>query len=626
MTPPTASTSPGTSDRARARRRWGTGIAVGLAGLLVLAATLLVATRVTLSGESARRALVEQLQTVSGGPVTIDGDTSFTLLPRAGLSVERVTLVSGEARFSIDRIEADLDPWRALRGEAVLSRLVFIRPELRRDPAGPQGLPSLAETAPDADGPSRREALAGSLTSLSRLVLDRFGDLRRLELRDGVFRPEAGSARLGISNANLVFDRDSGDGAASASGSFVWNGQPAEIDLSLSDPAAFLRGETSRLDAALRSPPLDAEFRGDARQAGALSLDGRLRLSTPSLSRSLDWLEDPAFTLPDFGALSLSGQLALVGGEADLLDAAVTVAGSSGRGALEMSLGGQGPSLGGTLDFASFDLTPLAQAVAPLPTNALGLERPIDLAFLTGFGLDLRLSATEARLGKVPFTDVAATMKVKDGTAQFDIGDAGLFGGRGVGRLELAVAGTQQTMTGSLALSDVDAAQAFASLGVSSFSMAGRSSLTATFAAPAANWASIARYGTATARLGAREGVLHDLDLAALSRPGSRPLAEALEGSAATLPFSRLEATLSARGPDIALETMELQSEAGLLRAAGEISAATHAVSLAGRFERVLTTSDSAGEPFTGSKPVRVIMQGRWPNPTVTTEPDDGPR
>ncbi|MEX6505306.1 AsmA-like C-terminal region-containing protein [Jiella sp. M17.18] len=582
-------------------------LVLGLGAVIVIAAVVALFARVALDEDAARSSVVARLEALTGENVSVDGPVRFSLLPRTRLTIGRVQIGRGNG-FDIDQIVADLDPLSALLGRAKPSRLVLVRPALRPDNP-------LAAISWNGAG---QQGIAHARKML-RTFIDRIEGLGVLEIRDGVYRPA--SARTGgpsgFSNANLTITHSSQTAAVDVAGSLIWNGQPTDIDFKIGAPAALLAGKDSSVDLDIQSPPLTARFSGTATLVRNTGVSGHLHLSSPSFTRSIEWIGNPDNDVPDLGPVAIDGDLLLRGNEASLSNAALTIAGSTGRGALEATFEPSRPQIGGTLAFAQLDLTPLGRSIAPLPNDPFDMERPIDVGFAKSVDLDLRVSANEATLGRVPLHDVAAVVTLGDGITKIDVGDASVFGGRGQATLMIDGTRPGNVVTGSASFSRIDTPRLFSALAIDGVGISGQSSITAKIDAPATDWASIIRNVQVDAKVKARNGAISGFAPQVFARPGARPLAAGTGSD--SLPFDTLTASFALSGSRLHIADVAVESPSGTLSASGDYLAETNTVSLHGVYDASPQTASTTGE-FTASKPVKFTMDGQWPNPNVTTD------
>ena len=592
---------------------FGVGFAVAIAVIvLIIGVSAVVVPRIALNSQTARKTLVARLTAITGQPVSISGPVGFSLLPNARLVVDRVRI--GDANStSIDRIVADLDFTDAIFGTANISRLLLVRPEYRAgQPAAGAGGSLPVSTPPP---PTRGHGPLAKIRPLMQTFLERFKGLQTLEIRDGVWRTDPTGTRYGFSNANLTVTQSGAGAAMNVDGSFIWNGQPTDIDAVIDAPERLAADGSSDLDLKIASPALDTHFSGGVSLSRDNTIGGRLQLSVPSLGRSLEWLGNPKGRIPDIGPVSIDGTLLLAGYDAALSDLDVTVAGSVGRGAIEASFRSPKPTLGGTLAFPSLDLTPLVRAVAPLPNDPYDFDRPIDLAFANEMHLDLRLSAIQASLGKVGLADMAAVVSLSDGALKVDVGDATLFGGRGRANLVLDGRPDAASATGNMTLYGVDTAQMMTAMNIATVRIGGRSNVTATMNSPIRDWRSVARNIRVDTQIDASDGAIAGFDPAVFSSPGARALSQGFSGS--RVPFQSLKAALKLRGDTVRMESLTLVNSGGALVASGHFMPIGRQMAIDGEFAPAVAASDPAAENV--PQKIAFVLDGKWPDPSVTT-------
>lgn len=595
-----------------------------------------------LTREVARAEIETRLAQLTGLDVTVEGAADFTLLPRTRISMTRIRIGSSsgslDAVMRIDGIVADLDLWQALLGHTRIERLSVIRPEL----LSTAGFMQASATPAGAAG-SRLESIDGSIdrrpgsaeakdipahiqmTRYLGAFLSRFEALRSIEIRHGVFRMAAGGGSSGVSNANLVVSWPSQTSAARMSGSYVWNGQPTEINLRFAAPLAFLSGETSGVDLDLSSPALTVAFDGEGAIGGARRFTGTLKVATPSLTRSIRWLGDPRAVLPEIGPLSIEAAVEGTGRDFNLRDAIVMLDGFTGRGAVEMRVAEGGrPTLGGTLAFDRLDLTGFAEAVAPLPRDALALQRPIPVDFIDRLDLDLRLSASRGAIGTVPMGELAATLNFQDGVATLDIGDATVLDGSGQARISVDSRAPVPTARGFASVRGIDTSGLFQAIGVSSIGVSGLSDIRADIEAPVTSWREIFKRNKMTVSIAARGGELSGFDPDVFLGDGTKPFAFATRET--SIPFETLQAAVTTTGPLAELKNLTLRNASGSFEATGHLSTATNQLDVSGWFvPRPGTTASILPDLRPAPRPIGFRMRGEWPRPIITSGPPAEP-
>ena len=89
-----------------------------------------------------------------------------------------------------------------------------------------------------------------------------------------------------------------------ANGHFVWNEEPVEASLTLSDFLAALTGDRSGVKLRVSSAPLNVAFDGTATDQPTLKLDGVLDVESPSLRDALRWTDKSKVPFGGFGPFS----------------------------------------------------------------------------------------------------------------------------------------------------------------------------------------------------------------------------------------------------------------------------------------------------------------------------------
>ncbi len=630
MNEPLPPVPPATESQSRGTGRRGVWpLAIGLV-LLAITGLVFAFSSLSLQLGDAREELEARLAHLTGQPIHVDGAVSFELLPRptAVLTDLRARTGAGERAqlLTVDRVEARFALLPALLGRAEIQRIALVRPELM--PAGADAVPDLAPSAARKPRPPQvgtpGDMPVGAASRDLQLFLVRFEGLREIDIRDGLFRIPGRADNL--SNVNLTFIWPGGESSAFLAGSAVWNGQPVHLETKMERPLPFTKGESSALTLALSSPALDVSFDGKGSAGERLSLTGALGLSTPSLSRAVDWIGRENSGLPDFGAFAIQTQIQLVDDRISLGSASLDVGGDKGRGSLEAVLprgDSKPPSVSGTLAFRKLDFGRFSQAIAPKPQTILDLQRPIHTDFLRNLDLDLRLSAEQADLGETDARDVAATIKAMGGVGTVDIGDMTLLGGRGDLRITIDTNQARPDLTLSAGLRDVDVSNVVALTDGAPMPLSsGRGDLQLTLRGPATNWGEIALACRTEAKLRVRDGELAGIERGMLAAPGPRPIDPA---TATPEPFRRGELALAGVGPHFRIDKLAIAFDKGEASATGTVDLRSSRLLVQGQFDPAKEEASGVSNSFTISKPIGFKLDGEWPKPTLTVSASDGP-
>ncbi|WP_182086835.1 AsmA-like C-terminal region-containing protein [Aureimonas sp. ME7] len=588
------------------------------------AAALYLLSSVPLDLSAARSDIEARLTRLVGAPVVVDGTAEFSLFPKARVVLSSVRAVAGGShpvQLDVDRLEAEFDLLDALTGTADIKRVTLVRPEIgppsEIDPAGaaaiapPPASPGIAPPSPA--GGDRRDL---------RDLLVRFEGLRELRIRDGLLHWPG--LRNGLSNANLDFRWDGGSAPALLEGTYVWNGQPATIRTRLDRPLPFFDGETSPIQVQLSSPSGEAAFSGEGSGGEYLRLAGALKLSTPSLSRAARWIDGAA--LPDFGAFSLETRIELVGDRLNLGALDLDLGGSRARGAVEAILTGGANakrSVSGTLAFQDLDVSPFLQTVAPVPRNIVDLQRPIRIDWAKTLDIDMRVSAARARFGDIPASDVAAAVKVMNGSGILDIGDMSVLGGSGSMRVGLDMSGPQPALSADMRLRRVGMADLAALSQTPIPFSAGSGDLDLSWKGPAANWGEILMDSRSNLTLRVDNGTLQGFAPDMLRSAGQHAID--LSPGGASQPFQDFTLSVHGAGTRMRLDTVAMTTSAGTSEAHGTFDARTQAIELRGRSLAPVVEASGSGPTFTSSQPVSFTIRGDWPRPDMIVNAPDAP-
>ena len=183
-----------------------------------------------------------------------------------------------------------------------------------------------------------------------------------------------------------------------------------------------------------------------------------------------------------------------------LEEAVIALDGNPGTGTLDLLLTGDLPVVAGTLAFDAIDLKSFLSAFTPLEHAAGSGPGDVDRDFASRLNLDLRLSARQATAGSLTLADVAATARVNDGFAAFDISDASAFGGNvqtGL-RFDRKPEGTQIELR--LLASEIDGGAFGAAAGITRLVPVGRGTVSVILKGQGTTWEGIMEHANGRSR------------------------------------------------------------------------------------------------------------------------------
>jgi AsmA protein len=354
-----------------------------------------------------------------GLALSAEGPATFRLLPFPELNMSRLRLAApgGPALAEGEHLAVEIDPVGFLTGGSPVGGVRFDTVRLSPDEA--------AWSAPMA---RLRQGLGNGLAP-PRLVLGnaRIGD-------DGLARDLALEVAWPLFSAGVT-----------AKASLVWRGVPTRVSLTRLRTTDLLDGRRSPFAAEATwqggSLALDGTMALDTSAETPASFAGRARFETQSLADTLAWIGRDAPLAPLAGAFSVEGTFETQGRAVSwpVLRIATGSASLEGAGAFSLGVGDRPrPSVQATLAADRLDFGPLTGAVMKMFDEGTA---PVALAPLTRGDLDLRMSASEGRVGPLALGDLAASVLVRGAAVEVALNRARLKDGVLKGRLTLVQGG-----------------------------------------------------------------------------------------------------------------------------------------------------------------------------------------
>ncbi len=405
-----------------------------------------------LSTAFVKQRIADQLSQVIGRTVAIDGSSSISIRPYLGVSYDNVIIsdpgdVAGKPLVTIDELRAKLGLFAALIGDAELTEVEFIRPnfQLRIDQEGQRNW-------------SLDKGYIGD--HIANPDANKTLKLGTIKIEDGILEltDEAKRQSGELTAINGQISWPDSNSAANAQMSAVWHGEIMEFSTSIAEPVAWLRNGKSEISVKFASKPLNLTF--DGTSDGAIDqYDGTLALSTPSPKRLTDWIGWRLPAAQKIGGFSATGIASLQKYNLEFPDASVSLEKHRGMGRLQMSLQDDGLfAVNGTLAFETIALPNLQDLLQSTPGTS---EEPakIDLSFLEGLALDVRLSSKIATGAPFEMNNLAAAVIVKDGRASFDIGRVETVGGTVSGSVNLQSQENSVAVSADIVANNTDLAE-----------------------------------------------------------------------------------------------------------------------------------------------------------------------
>ncbi len=379
-----------------------------------------------------RDAVKSEIRAVTGLDPMLGDDISLSLFPSGAVTFHKVLLGdnrSGEPAVAADELTARLRYFPLLAGHIEIADVTLVRPTINVTFA--------------ANGESNWSGLIDTLArALAPNPDHRTASFSEIGIQNGtvVVHDVGKDATERLENVEFEVAWPSISRSFGANGHFVWNDEPVEARLALTDFLAALTGDRSGLKVRVSGAPLQLAFDGSASARPTLKIEGALGVDAPSLRDAMRWTGSSKLPFGGFGRFTLRAQSDIGGGVIALSNVNVEVDGNAAEGALTISTDGQ-RLVQGTLAADALDLTPYLSGVRLLARNERNWDAlPIALDGFGDFNLDLRLSAASIKLSTAQLGRTAVAANLRNGKLDLTIGEAQAFGGTAKGTMGLTVA------------------------------------------------------------------------------------------------------------------------------------------------------------------------------------------
>jgi AsmA protein len=484
------------------------------AGVIALLVLILVAVNMLISADAVRDRVAERVKEQTGRELTVNGSTSLLLMPSPHIVLTDVEIVDPENRagadLKVERLALDVTFGQLFSREVDAKRVVMQHPVFtvrlkqqaggteQRGDAGP--LPEKHAEAP------LRVIAAGVAFAATRhdVMLD------DVQIEDGTVRiiyDENGAERR-IEKINAELSLPHLVDPLTAKGDFDWKGVRVGFDLNLNSPAD-LETRSARLDLALRTDVITANFGGNVATKPAFNAEGDLTAKSQSVPSVLAWLRKQPPTETAVGSGDLSSHIAWKPGEIDFTQTRFALSHATGQGQAVVTLKSPRPHLRAALALETLDLNPLltggvraapqgASEPAPQPADGTVAEPapsggggekgdneraagqsggPADdgaagspeAASSNGdrdvtadvapaaFDADVNVNVRETKVLRMTVGPSSLSFSLHDGVLDATLGAMQLYDGQGSGKFTLDASKPVPTFTGNLSLDGVSA-------------------------------------------------------------------------------------------------------------------------------------------------------------------------
>jgi AsmA protein len=582
-------------------KRLGIVIAIiVLASLTALGSMALLIPR-----DSVRDAVKAEIRNATGLDLVLRGDVAVSLFPTGSISFSDVSLGDdAEPALVADRLIARLRFFPLFVGRIEIADVALVRPRINVvfGAGGRSNWAGLVDSLARALGPKAKSA--GEVTSFTEIRVDD-GTIQIKDTARGVAET--------LTRVDMALAWPSISRSFAATGRVYWHGEAIDTTISLHDFAAALAGNTTAIKVRLNGAPLKLVFEGNWSSRPTLKIEGTLAADSNSLRDTLRWAGLKPLTVGGFGRFALKAKTSVVGGTISLSTVNVELDGNAAEGGFTFATDGR-QTLQGTLAAEELDLTPYVSTVRLLTSNERDWNRvPIALDGLSGFDLDLRLSAAKITVARAKLGRTAIAINLRGGNLAVTIGDSQAFGGSLKGSLARAASEHGANFKSQLQFTDVDLENCLNEM-FSFRRIEGRGNMTLALEASGGSVLALTRTMNGQANLVGRQGALVGINVEQLLRRlERRPLSGTGDFRSGRTPFEKLTVSIKIEEGTAQVQDVRLEGSKVRLGLSGSASIPAREFDLRG--VAALAANNAADTPPTFELPF--VVQGPWDDPIM---------
>ncbi|WP_300035885.1 AsmA family protein [uncultured Roseobacter sp.] len=409
--------------------------------LVVVLAIILVVSVMFLPADRIARIATDQLRTVTGRDVSINGDVALTFWPvlgvrAAGLEVGNADWSEQGPMLQAANAAIGVDAASLLRGEIRITNIEAESPTIRLEQKR-DGRASWQFT--DASG----EAQIETETSPAREA--RPISIERVSIKDAQLIYDAeGSDIVSYAGVDLTLDWPERLGPADIRATLRPAGTPVEVEAVVDGFAGFITGNVQNVTLSVKAGPGTMSLDGRASTAGEVA--GQLAMNTADTSAFLQSLGLPGVDLPaKLGrSIDLSTALTLTADrQLSLRDLVVDLGGNRLTGAADIGLNGV-PQINAQLDAGPLDLSDLSSGDggqsggsaggSPAASSGGWPKDPVDASGLAAFNGDIALSAQSIDLGTFQLGQTRTVLSNDNSRMVFQLREVAAYQGNVTGQ------------------------------------------------------------------------------------------------------------------------------------------------------------------------------------------------
>jgi AsmA protein len=574
---------------------------VGLAfvAIIVIAGGTITAMSFLVSADAVREQAKAEIRAATGLDPIFRGQSTVSLFPFGAVTFEDVTLGEGrQAALTAQRLTASLRFFPLLMGKIETGEVKLEQPTI--------------VVSIDNGGRSNWTRLLDSLSRSQLKTSRRAPSFSAIRIEDGrvILRDKSRNLVEHFDHVALSLAWPSISRSFGATGRFDWHDQAMDASVTLVDFAAALSGKPSGLKVRVGGATGKIAFDGSISTEPTLKLAGTLAADAPSLRKVMAWVGQKPPPGGGFERFALKADANLVGGTIALSAGSGELEDNRAEGVLAFAVDGR-RTLQGTLAADNLDLRPYTSALRFVSSDQREWsDGHISLDGMSGFDVDLRLSAATVLLSSAKLGRTAIAANLRDGKLLMTIGESQAFGGVIKGTIALANFSSGIDVKSQLQFADVDLDVCLNQL-FSLRRIEGKGNLTLAVEGKGESILGVTRTLNGSAVLSGTSGALVGLNVEQLLRRlERRPLSGGTELHTGRTPYKQIAVQLKIADGKVTVDDVKIEGSAVRLALAGSASIPARNLDLTGTATLISSTSETGFElPF--------VVQGSWDDPVV---------
>ncbi|WP_019219811.1 AsmA family protein [Bartonella florencae] len=311
----------------------------------------------------------------------------------------------------------------------------------------------------------------------------------RITIEDGVLVYHDSISRVAekITGLNATLDWPELTKGARFRADARWRGELTKLLIDADQALLLLAGGKSQVKASLNSVRGGITFVGQARLSEYYIFDGKVSMRSPGWNQTLSWIGGNQFwghrlKVPIVWESRFLAQPMHV----QMNDVTFTMGTANARGALDVDFHNYVPIIIGSLAFDNLDF----DLFRPVFFSVKGKNPFFEMEIFDRIGVDIRLSAPQAKLSNITLTNLAVAIQIRNGHGIFDLGHANILGGSLQSNIEITPAGQKLRLEGRASGTSIDMQTVLEVLGITPF-LQSKANFTMTLRTLANSWSEI---------------------------------------------------------------------------------------------------------------------------------------